>query len=177
MNFAMFVSSVASDGLRQFFLLKRQNSRYAVLVAAAVIITACQPDPTLVATIETGPAVFSGSETCRNCHTDQFESWQDSHHALAMQVANDDTVVGDFSGVEFSYFDSTSTFFKRDDRFFVSTENAAGVAEEFLVSYAFGVYPLQQYLIELPRGHVQPLTIAWDDRPDDEGGQQWFDSD
>ncbi|MGD8809984.1 MAG: tetratricopeptide repeat protein, partial [Gammaproteobacteria bacterium] len=31
-----------------------------------------------------------------------------------------------------------------------------------------------QYLIELPGGHVQALSIAWDTRPAAEGGQRWF---
>ena len=36
------------------------------------------------------------------------------------------------------------------------------------------VYPLQQYLIELPDGRIQALSIAWDARPKAEGGQRWF---
>src|SRR5580765_3140887 len=38
----------------------------------------------------------------------------------------------------------------------------------------FGVYPLQQYLIEFPDGRIQALSIAWDARPKAEGGQRWF---
>ena len=40
--------------------------------------------------------------------------------------------------------------------------------------YTFGVDPLQQYLIEFPDGRLQALSIAWDSRPKDKGGQRWF---
>jgi hypothetical protein len=36
------------------------------------------------------------------------------------------------------------------------------------------VDPLQQYLVEFPDGRVQALSIAWDSRPQDQGGQHWF---
>ena len=56
----------------------------------------------------------------------------------------------------------------------VSTDNAAGDLEDFTVKYTFGVTPLQQYLVELPDGHVQALQIAWDTRSADDGGQRWY---
>jgi predicted CXXCH cytochrome family protein len=42
------------------------------------------------------------------------------------------------------------------------------------VKYTFGIDPLQQYLIEFPDGRIQALSIAWDSRPKDQGGQRWF---
>ena len=42
------------------------------------------------------------------------------------------------------------------------------------MKYTFGVAPLQQYLIEFPDGRLQALSIAWDARPKNEGGQRWF---
>src|SRR5690606_31251824 len=36
------------------------------------------------------------------------------------------------------------------------------------------VYPLQQYLIELPQGKLQALSIVWDSRPQEAGGQRWY---
>ena len=42
------------------------------------------------------------------------------------------------------------------------------------MKYTFGVDPLQQYLIELPGGRLQALSIAWDTRPKAKGGQRWF---
>jgi predicted CXXCH cytochrome family protein len=42
------------------------------------------------------------------------------------------------------------------------------------VSYTFGVDPLQQYLVAFPDGRLQALSLAWDSRPKDRGGQRWF---
>jgi hypothetical protein len=56
----------------------------------------------------------------------------------------------------------------------VRTDGSDGALADFDVKYTFGVYPLQQYLVEFPDGRVQALSIAWDARPKKEGGQRWF---
>ena len=38
---------------------------------------------------------------CRDCHVDEYRRWEGSQHAVAMQVADERTVLGDFSGVKF----------------------------------------------------------------------------
>ncbi len=91
-----------------------------------------------------------------------------------MQQATPDTVLGDFSGVDFRYGDNVSTFFTRDGNFMVRTDNKDGELEEFVVSFTFGVTPLQQYLVQMEDGRVQSLTIAWDSRSRADGGQRWY---
>ena len=117
---------------------------------------------------------YVGSSVCAECHADEYQRWQGSQHAVAMQVADERTVLGDFDDAKFSYFGITSRFFRRDGRFMVRTDGADGKLADFEVRHTFGVYPLQQYLIELPGGRVQALSIAWDTRPKTEGGQRWF---
>ena len=91
-----------------------------------------------------------------------------------MQVADESTVLGNFDGARFRNFGVTSEFFRRDGKFMVRTDGPDGKLADFEVRHTFGVYPLQQYLIELPGGHVQALSIAWDTRTKDQGGQRWF---
>ncbi|MDH3431933.1 MAG: hypothetical protein OEQ14_18180 [Gammaproteobacteria bacterium] len=91
-----------------------------------------------------------------------------------MQVASDVTVLGDFSDVEFEYFDTTTSLFKRDGAFLVRTENSIGEQQEFEVTYTFGVEPLQQYLVEFPDGRKQSLPFTWDARSKEDGGQRWY---
>src|SRR3989304_2758946 len=57
--------------------------------------------------------------------------------------------------------------------FRVATDGPGG-SGEFEVAYVFGVEPLQQYLLALPRGRLQALTVAWDTRPKAQSGQRWF---
>ena len=91
-----------------------------------------------------------------------------------MQPANPTSVKGGFDNVRFRYDDVVSTFFQRDGRYWVRTDGPDGKLADFEIKYTFGVDPLQQDLIELPRGRVQALSIAWDTRPKSAGGQRWF---
>lgn len=117
---------------------------------------------------------FTGSAACAECHVKEYQAWRNSHHALAMQEADDRTVLGDFSGVTFSQGGVTSTFFQRDGKFFVHTDGPDGKPADFEVKYTFGVTPMQQYLIPFPDGRMQALGIAWDSRPKGQGGRRWF---
>jgi len=115
-------------------------------------------------------STYVGSAVCGTCHTDQHGRWQGSHHDLAMQAAEEGTVLGDFDGAVFESA-GRSTRFRRDgERFLVTTEGPDGDDHEYEVRYTFGVHPLQQYLLEFPGGRLQCLDVAWDT---DAG--RWFD--
>ena len=79
-----------------------------------------------------------------------------------MDVATEQTVLGDFNDVTFTHRGKTSRFYRRDGKFLVETEGPDGTPGEFEVKYVFGVRPLQQYLVPFPGGRLQCLTIAWD---------------
>jgi predicted CXXCH cytochrome family protein len=91
-----------------------------------------------------------------------------------MQPASAESVRGDFGGSTFTRAGVRSTFFRRDGRYLVRTDGPDGELADFEVKYTFGVEPLQQYLVELPGGRLQALSIAWDTRAAAEGGQRWF---
>jgi len=119
-------------------------------------------------------ARFVGQSACASCHAAQAEGWRASQHAQAMQPATPATVLGRFEGEQFKYNGVTSTFFRRNDRYYVRTDGHDGKLADFEVKYTFGVYPLQQYLVPFPDGRMQALSIAWDARPQPEGGGRWF---
>jgi predicted CXXCH cytochrome family protein len=100
--------------------------------------------------------------TCLQCHQAAAKAWAQSHHAKAMAKATPETVLGDFAGVDFEHKRAISRFFRKQDRYFVRTQGADGEPADFEIAYTFGVDPLQQYLIELPGGRLQALTVAWD---------------
>ena len=172
----MFVSSIATDFLWPFLGWKRHGcaifGRFPGACLLVSLLAACDAPPP--ATSRPGPPTFAGSQACRECHEPQFDLWQESHHALAMQEATPDTVLGDFSGVNFQYFDRVSTFVTRNGNYVVRTDNSDGDLEDFTVKFTFGVTPLQQYLVEMPDGRVQALPIAWDSRSRADGGQRWY---
>ncbi len=120
------------------------------------------------------PASYAGGQVCWECHAAQAERWKGSHHALAMQMATEATVLGDFAGAQLEHFGVATTFFRDGDRFMVRTDGPDGALHEYPIAYTFGVYPLQQYLIAFADGRLQALGSTWDSRPKEQGGQRWF---
>jgi predicted CXXCH cytochrome family protein len=154
--------------------------------ALALALAACGPDAPppaegtrepAGATAGSGPAsaaaaeraLFAGSARCGACHPDEAAAWRGSHHALALQVAEPGTVLGDFAEAELATAPTPTRFFQREGRLFVAAEGPDGRPGEFEVRYAIGVDPLQQYLAELPGGRFQVLPIGWDT-----AGRRWF---
>jgi predicted CXXCH cytochrome family protein len=123
---------------------------------------------------DAAPLAFVGSDTCAQCHPAEAKLWRASQHKQAMDHATDTSVLGDFSEAGFDYHGVHSRFFRKNGKFFVETDGPEGKLATFEVKYAFGLDPLQQYLIEFPDGRLQALSIAWDSRPKEQGGQRWF---
>jgi len=107
-------------------------------------------------------AAFVGSAACRDCHATQLDRWRGSDHDRAMDVASDETVLGDFDDATFTHHGVTSRFYRRDGKFFVLTEGPGGEMTEFEVTHVFGHDPLQQYLVPFPGGRMQTLNLTWD---------------
>jgi tetratricopeptide (TPR) repeat protein len=119
-------------------------------------------------------ASYVGEPACTKCHESQTKEWRLSDHARAMEIATDRAVLGDFDNATFTYAGITSSFFRRDGKFFVRTDGPDGALHDYEIKYTFGYRPLQQYLVEFPGGRMQCLGIAWDARPRAQGGQRWF---
>ena len=116
----------------------------------------------------TKPA-FVGSNACTDCHQVAYDRWIGSDHDLAMAVANDETVLGDFDDAVFDDGRVTTRFYRRDGKFLVHTEGPGGVMTEFEITHTFGYDPLQQYLVPFPGGRMQVLNVTWD-----AVNEQWF---
>jgi tetratricopeptide (TPR) repeat protein len=86
-----------------------------------------------------------------------------------MDVANENTVLGDFDDAEFTHLGVSSRFYRRDGRYFVYTNGPGGEMGEFEITHTFGWFPLQQYLVPFPGGRLQTLPLAWDSRDN-----HWF---
>lgn len=145
----------------------RLHPRTALVILAIAALAGCDR-------AADEPLTFVGTEACAGCHEQAFNDWQQSHHRHAMELPAPDTVLGNFRDARFEYFGTTSRFFTQEDQYFVETDNADGRLETFRIAYTFGWYPLQQYLVEFPDGRLQALSISWDSRPAEEGGQRWY---
>ncbi len=121
---------------------------------------------------------FVGRSACIDCHRDQHDAFVGSHHDRAMDIATDETVVGDFDNATMEHDGLTSRMFRDGDRFMIHTEGPDGKMQDFQVKYVFGIEPLQQYMVEFDRpanmpvdqvSRLQVLRISWDTK-----NKRWF---
>ncbi len=158
---------------------RQPQTLFAIAVAAAVLLiagavfadywSAKPPDAT---------ATFVGRSSCIDCHREQADAFRDSHHDLAMDVATDKSVLGDFNDATLEHDGLTNRMFRDGNKFMVHTEGPDGKMQDFEVKYVFGVDPLQQYMVEFDRsenmkpgavGRLQVLRISWDTH-----AKKWF---
>ncbi|WP_412549009.1 multiheme c-type cytochrome, partial [Sinorhizobium meliloti] len=90
---------------------------FAAPVGAAETVPPSAADPLIA--VHDG---FVDEKTCSSCHADQAAAFAKSHHAKAMTVADDKSVLGNFNNIQFDRDGVVASFFRRDDRFFVRTE-------------------------------------------------------
>ena len=159
--------------------IKATNSRAAVaaigiiaLVAGGVFADFWMARP------EGITPTFVGRDTCAKCHQAEVAAFEGSDHDKAMDVATEETVLGDFNDVIFEHDGLRNRLYRDGDRFMVHTDGEDGQMHDFEVKYVFGVYPLQQYMVEFDReegteacevARLQVLRISWDSRDN-----RWF---
>lgn len=105
---------------------------------------------------------YVGDENCVSCHKNEFDLWKGSHHELAMQIANDSTVLGNFNDINVEIDGVKYFFFKKNQEFKVRIIEIDDSETEYKISYTFGLTPLQQYLVDFDRGRKQVLRVTWD---------------
>jgi predicted CXXCH cytochrome family protein len=140
-----------------WFLLSSKPAPVTAAPISAPVAQTVKPKPAAVA-----PATMVDEQQCQGCHSAQVKDWQGSHHQMAMQEANAETMLGDFNNVTFKAQSETTRFSRKDNGFWVNTPGIDGKNADFKVAYTFGIAPLQQYLIEVGEGRLQALGIAWD---------------
>jgi predicted CXXCH cytochrome family protein len=159
------------------------------VIVFAIGATACRSerprelpaDPARTTPAPVPVATFVGSERCSGCHAETYAAWRTSHHGLAMQAPSETSMLGNFSDKVVRYFGEPTRFRRRGSSYEVETEAVSRESRgkttgrhAYEVRYAFGVEPLQQYLVDIGDGHLQALPFAFDTRPKERGGGRWF---
>lgn len=107
---------------------------------------------------------YVGGAQCIECHQQEYEDWKGSDHDLAMDLATDEFVKGDFNNAILERAGQVHKAYKQDEKYLVWTDGSEGEMEEFEIKYVFGHYPLQQYLVEFERGKYQTLALTWNSK-------------
>lgn len=142
-----------------------KHSQFVVLLSACAALVVALDAPTAAGaeqSVAKQDPKYVGAKTCKNCHVEQYSTWQPSHHSWAMRKANLDNVLGDFDDAVFDHHGLRTRFFTKDGKYFVETDGPEGRLEAFEIKYTVGVAPLQQYLVELEGGRLQALDVVWD---------------
>ena len=148
--------------------------RRSIVVVALSLVAACGERSASSPASIAANARYVGGKACVDCHQKEYAAWVPSQHAGAMKHAADSTVLANFDNTTFNDGRVTTRFSRRDGKFIVNTEGPDGKLHDYSIEYTFGLYPLQQYLIDIDNGRIQSLTIAWDSRAKTDGGQRWF---
>lgn len=142
----------------------RNFNKIVYLILSCIILIACKEGGYVEVNDDKkqfGSTSFVGSNTCVACHKKEFVKWQGSHHELAMQIANDSTVLGDFDNIKTEIDGVEYFFFKKNADFFVKIKEVDASENEYKIAYTFGVTPLQQYLVDFDKGKKQVLRVTW----------------
>lgn len=111
---------------------------------------------------DTGVPKYVGTAVCAECHIDEMEAWQGSHHAKAWTPVSPKTVLGDFDDATFSLNGVTSRFYRENDVYMIETDGPDGAMTRYPVHSVVGIEPLQQYLLETEPGKLQSFDVVWD---------------
>ncbi|MGZ5529081.1 MAG: hypothetical protein ACXWJB_10455, partial [Limisphaerales bacterium] len=111
-------------------------------------------------------ANFGGSESCRECHAEEFKSWKDSHHALAERAVDPAVDSPFFKGETVRHGTQTSVFKKLNNSFELCPDFTNCMA----LTRVIGVDPLRQFLAPTTNGRLQVTELAADPKRGD-----WFD--
>ncbi|MFV0522071.1 MAG: multiheme c-type cytochrome [Mangrovibacterium sp.] len=146
---------------------KQRSYRLYLLVLIAVLIPLFVIKQLFfpVTTEIMGEPQYVGREVCVECHGTEEHDFMGSDHDLAMDVANDSTVLADFNHAELHRSNGeVNKAYKKNDKYYVLTDGEDGGMKEYEVKYVFGHYPLQNYLVEFPGGKLQVLPLTWSTR-------------
>ena len=115
-------------------------------------------------------AQYGGSESCKDCHAEEFRQWRESNHGLAerfIQPPMDETAFN--PARTFKHGTQSSSVDWSNGVASVTSVGLSRQPETHAVARVIGNNPLRQFLIPFPGGRFQTLEASYDPR-----SNQWF---
>ena len=140
-----------------------------LVILCAGTLQYCKPANNESKSNSNEPNSYVGANQCKSCHANQYADWLKSDHFKAIQEPNDSSMLGDFNNKSYQADGVTSTFFKKDGKYYINTQGEDGKNHDYPIKYSFGHFPLQQYLVEFPGGKLQATRQSWDSKD-----KKWF---
>lgn len=113
---------------------------------------------------------YGGSASCRDCHEEDYQLWQTSHHALAERAIDRARDRAAFDPPRMFAHGTQSTELQwSNGAAQVTAVGLSGRPETHSVARVIGEEPLRQFLVPFPGGRWQTLEASFDPR-----SNQWF---
>ena len=117
-------------------------------------------------------AQYGGSESCKDCHEEEYDLWKKSNHGLAERLVQPARDRADFNPAQtFKHGSQTSTASWSNGVAFVTAIGLSRQPETHAIARVIGNDPLLQYLVPFPGGRFQILEASYDPH-----SNQWFNS-
>jgi predicted CXXCH cytochrome family protein len=150
----------------------KAGGRIAMLAAAGIagavgVLPACGERPRLpahddpraaVLPIRGTPASYVGSDACRSCHPDAYDSWHETYHRTMTQVATPETVRAAFDGRMLG----EHRVGRQGELLWAELPTEGGGRERRVVALVTGSHHMQVYWVPGPDGdRLVALPWAW----------------
>jgi tetratricopeptide (TPR) repeat protein len=114
---------------------------------------------------------FIGPDACRQCHLEEVQEWERSHHFHANRPVNRNLDRMRFSPERILVDGNVkSRMYETREGFFIEVQEADGSVTNARFEGVLAYDPLQQYLAPFGRGMWQTTSVAYDPAED-----EWFD--
>ena len=101
-----------------------------------------------------GRSDYAGSDSCKNCHTENHAKWAQHSHRWMNVLANEESVKGDFSGSDsanIEYRGGRGEFYQSNGRYMMKLSRD-GVEREFQINRTLGSRVHQYYIGVMVKG-------------------------
>ena len=129
-----------------------------LVIALIYLLSGCSDKKSVIA-----EDVYSGSESCKECHERFYSLWSPSHHGKAMQPINRTFLKND-SIPESPEFELEGKFYQilLKDSLMAMVEKTEAVVSEYPVVWALGGKNVFYFLTLLEQGKLQTIPLAYD---------------
>jgi tetratricopeptide (TPR) repeat protein len=115
-------------------------------------------------------ATYAGSETCADCHREEYDKWIDSNHGLAERAPRDDLdLVGFHPPMKFEHGSQSTETRKEGKDYELVSLGFDNKREPYEVERVIGHDPLRQFLVHGERGRLHAMEACWDPH-----AKEWF---
>ena len=137
---------------------------------APVVVSLAKAAPYVMPPEAAAFAQYAGSQSCRECHADQFAKWQSSHHGLAERKP--DPQLDDPAFVptrSFKHGTQTTETRKNGSDYELIALGFGDKITPFRVERVIGHDPLRQFLVDGGNGRLQAMEACLDPKKN-----EWF---